>query len=231
MEKALEIAPEIYNKIPNLVIISGFLEIGEPDKDGISSYLNESWKNITEEVKNHGHSTHPLIAHWRKALQTAKISVKKFPPSIQAIAKRTLRSNTPFCINPIVDTYNAISMDLILPSGAYDVPLMDGGLKLRLSNGGEVFSPIGKSEPTVTMPEEIVYSDELDVLTRQFLWQQSEKAKITDSTTSVVFVFELLSDMGHDFIEKAQYTIEDKFHSLLNGDVSELFIHRAHALS
>ena len=122
-------------------------------------------------------------------------------------------------------------MDLILPSGAYDVPLMDGGLKLRLSNGGKVFSPIGKSEPTVTMPEEIVYSDELDVLTRQFLWQQSEKAKITDSTTSVVFVFELLSDMDHEFIEKAQYTIEDKFHSLLNGDVSELFIHRAHALS
>ena len=31
MEKVLEIAPEIYNKIPNLVIISGFLEKGEPD--------------------------------------------------------------------------------------------------------------------------------------------------------------------------------------------------------
>jgi DNA/RNA-binding domain of Phe-tRNA-synthetase-like protein len=225
MEKALEIAPEIYNKIPNLVIISGFLEIGEPDKAGIYSYLNESWINLTEEVKTHGHSTHPLIAQWRKALQTAKISVKKFPPSIQAIAKRTLRSNTPFSINPIVDTYNAISMDLILPSGAYDVLQMNGGLKLRLSNGGEIFSPIGKSETTLTIPEEIVYSDELDVLTRQFLWQQSEKAKITDSTTSVVFVFELLSDMGLDLIEKARCVIEDKFHSLLNGDVSELSIH------
>ena len=74
-----------------------------------------------------------------------------------------------------------------------------------------------------------MYSDEVDVLTRQFLWQQSEKVKITDSTTNVVFVFELLSDMGYDFIEKAQYTIEDKFHRLLNGDVSELFIHRARA--
>jgi DNA/RNA-binding domain of Phe-tRNA-synthetase-like protein len=225
MEKALEISPEIYNKVPNLVIISGFLEIGEPDKDGISSYLNKSWINISEEVKINGHTAHPLIAQWRKALQTAGISVKKFPPSIQAIAKRTLRSNSPFSVNPIVDTYNAISMDLVLPGGAYDVVQMDGNLKLRLSNGGEVFSPIGKSETTLTIPEEIVYSDGVDVLTRQFLWQQSEKAKITDSTTSVVFVFELLSDMEPDLIEKALYTIEDKFRSLLKGDVSELFIH------
>jgi DNA/RNA-binding domain of Phe-tRNA-synthetase-like protein len=226
MEKALEISHEIYNIIPNLVIISGFLEIGEPDKDGISSYLNESWLYLTEEVKTHGHSTHLLIAHWRNALRKAKISVKKFPPSIQAIAKRTLRTNTPFSINPIVDTYNAISMDLILPSGAYDALQMDGSLKLRFSNGGEEFSPIGKGESTFTIPDEIVYSDESNVLTRQFLWQQSEKAKITDSTKSVVFVFELLSDMGQEVIENAQSTIEDKFHSLLNGAVSRLFIHR-----
>ncbi|MFC1803254.1 B3/4 domain-containing protein [Thermoproteota archaeon] len=225
MEKALEIAPEIYYKIPNLVIISGFLEIGEPDTDGISSYLNESWINLTEKVKTHGYSTHPLIAQWRKALQTANISVKKFPPSIQAIAKRTQRSNTPFSINPIVDVYNAISIDLVLPSGAYDILQMDGGLKLRLSNGGEVFRPISKSETMLTVPEEIVYSDGLDVLTRQFLWQQSEKAKITDSTTGIVFVFELLSDMGSDLIEKARYTILDRFHTLLDGDVSGLFIH------
>jgi DNA/RNA-binding domain of Phe-tRNA-synthetase-like protein len=225
MIKTLKISSEIYALIPNLVIISGFLEIGEPDKESISSYLNESWKNLSEEVKIHGHNTHPLIAKWRKALQNAKISVKKFPPSIQALAKRTLRSNLPFSINPIVDTYNAISMDLVLPGGGYDLLQMDGGLELRLSDGGEEFLPIGKSETSFTFPNEIVYSDKSEVLTRQFLWQQSEKAKITASTTSIVFVFELLSDMGNELIEKAWNKIDNKFHSLLNGHISELYVH------
>ncbi|MHA2391267.1 MAG: B3/B4 domain-containing protein [Promethearchaeota archaeon] len=224
--KSLKIAPEIFNIIPNLVVISGFLEIGEPDKTGISSYLNESWENLTKEVRIHGHTTHPQITKWRKALQTAKISVKKFPPSIQAIAKRTLQSNIPFSINSIVDAYNAISMDLVIPGGGYDLHQMDGGLQLRTSKGGEDFLPIGKSASSLTFPNEIVYSDESDILTRQFLWQQSEKAKITTSTTSIVFVFELLSDMGPNLIEKARNTIDNKFRNLLNGSVSEILIHR-----
>ena len=207
MVKSLEISAEIYEKIPDLVVISGFLEIGKPDIEGISSYLNESWENLTREIEAHGHSTHQRIRQWREALQIASVSVKKYPPSIQSLAKRTQRSTAPFNINPIVDTYNAISMDLVLPAGAYDVHQMDGGLKLRLSNGYEAFFPIGGKENKPTLPQEIVYSDEEDVLTRQFLWQQSEKAKISDSSTSVVFVCELLAQMGEDLLESAQQTI------------------------
>lgn len=226
MVSALEISTEIYEKIPDLVVISGFLEIGIPDMEGISSYLNESWANLTREIGVHGHSAHPRIRLWREALQKAKVSVKKYPPSIQALAKRTQRSTAPFSINPVVDTYNAISMDLVLPVGAYDVNKMDGGLRLRLSDGGEDFYPIGGDESKPTLSQEIVYSDEEDVLTRQFLWQQSEKAKITDSSISVVFVCELLSQMGEDLLESTQETIEAKFASLMSGEISELCIHR-----
>lgn len=226
MADALEISREIYEKIPDLVIISGFLKVGEPDVEGISSYFNESWRRLTSEIKTHGHSTHPHIRQWREALQKAKVSVKKYPPSIQAIAKRTQRSTTPFSINPVVDTYNAISMDLVLPAGAYDARRMDGGLKLRLSEGDEDFHPIGRYENKPTLPQEIVYSDEKDVLTRQFLWQQSEKAKITDSSDTIVFVCELLTQMGQDLIESARRTMEDRFTSLLGGEMSELRIHR-----
>jgi DNA/RNA-binding domain of Phe-tRNA-synthetase-like protein len=226
MVTPLKISAEIYDKIPDLVVISGFLEVGKPDKEGISSYLDESWANLTREIEAHGHSTHTRIRQWREALQRANVSVKKYPPSIQALAKRTQKSTTPFSINPVVDTYNAISMDLILPAGAYDLHKMDGGLKLRLSNGFEDFYPIGGKENKPTLPKEIVYSDEEDVLTRQFLWQQSEKAKISDSSTNVVFVCELLAKMGEDLLESAHQTIKDRFTSLLNGEISELCIHR-----
>ena len=181
---------------------------------------------LTREIEAYGYSTHTRIRQWREALQRASVSVKKYPPSIQALAKRTQRSTAPFSINPVVDTYNAISMDLVLPAGAFDVHQMDGGLKLRLSNGYEGFYPIGGKENKPTLPQEIVYSDEEDVLTRQFLWQQSEKAKISNSSTSIVFVCELLAQMGEDLLETAQQTIENRFTSLLSGEISELDIHR-----
>jgi DNA/RNA-binding domain of Phe-tRNA-synthetase-like protein len=226
MSKALHITSEVFEKIPNLVIISGLLKIGTPDNDGIQAYLKTSWNSLSKEVSEHGHSSHPLIAQWRKALQAAKVSVKKFPPSIQAIAKRTQRFDEPFSINPIVDTYNAICMDLVLPGGAYDLPQLEGGLQLRVSEGGESFNAIGKTENNPTIAGEIVYADEVEVITRQFLWQQADKGKIFGSTENVVFVFELLTDMGDEVLDRTVETIEGKFTSLLNGEISDLFIHR-----
>ena len=226
MSRALQITPEVYGKIPNLIIISGFMEIGTPDHEGIQTYLKNSWDSLSKEISEHGHSSHPLIAQWRKALQEAKVSVKKFPPSIQAIAKRTQRFDNPFSINPIVDTYNAICMSLVLPGGAYDVPQLEGGLQLRVSEGGEAFNAIGKTENNPTIPGEIIYSDDIEVITRQFLWQQADKGKITDSTKNVVFVFELLTDMGQAVLDKTVNTIEEKFSVLLNGEISNLYIHR-----
>jgi len=226
MTKALHISSEVYDKIPNLIIVSGKLEIGTPDQEDIQSYLKNSWDNLTKEIERHGHSSHPLIAQWRKALQEAKVSVKKFPPSIQALAKRTQGFDTPFSINPIVDTYNAISMDLVLPGGAYDLPQLDGGLQLRVSKGGEPFSAIGKNENNPTITGEIVYSDDVEVITRQFLWQQADKGKITESTENLVFVFELLSDMGQEVLDNTVRTVKDQFSNLLNGEISDLYIHR-----
>ena len=117
-------------------------------------------------------------------------------------------------------------MSLVLPGGAYDVPQLEGGLQLRVSEGGEAVNAIGKTENNTTIPGEIVYSDDIEVITRQFLWQQADKGKITDSTKNVVFVFELLTDMGQAVLDKTVNTIEEKFSVLLNGEISNLYIHR-----
>ncbi len=226
MPSALHISPVVYEKIPDRIIVSGSIKGLDPDLDGIQDYLQSSWQGLSSEVKIHGHNTHPIIAQWRQALQKASISVKKYPPSIQAIAKRTIHGEGPFSINPIVDTYNAICMELVLPGGAYDTSQLEGGLQLRVSSGGEPFKPIGRTEEKPTTQGEIVYSDNVDVITRQFLWQQAEKGKITESTQELVFVFELLTGMGQDVLENTVNTIEKKFPALLNGKISNMTTHK-----
>jgi DNA/RNA-binding domain of Phe-tRNA-synthetase-like protein len=226
MEKALGIASRVYDALPDLVVIAGFLEPRDPDKESISAYLNESWIKLAEEVENKGLMTHPRIAPWMRSFQAAGIPVKKYPFSILAMGKRASKTRAPFSINPIVDTYNAVSMDLIIPGGAYDVDQMNGGLRLRLSDGGEVFQPLGNGKVSHTVPGEIVYSDDSDVLTRMFLWQQSDKAKIMNSSERLVFVFELLDEMGSDIVNDARRKIEDKFMSLLDAEVYGVSVQR-----
>jgi DNA/RNA-binding domain of Phe-tRNA-synthetase-like protein len=174
---------------------------------------------LAEEVRESGPKAQPLIAAWREALMAAGISVKRRPPSIEAMARRAWKGHDAFSINPIVDTYNALSMELCLPLGAWDLDEMNGGLQLRISEGGEPFQALGAGDVEETEPVEIVYSDVSEVLSRHFLWRQSDKAKITEHTKRFVFVSELVEAMGEDVLSRARERIEHQFTHLLNGDV------------
>lgn len=226
MTEPLRISNDVAKKIPGLVIIAGILDTGASHAQLISRYLMSSWNKLSNVAREHGYKSHPHIEKWREALRRAGVPVKKYPPSIQAIAKRTTKSDMPFSVNPIVDTYNAISMDLVLPFGAYDLDQLDGSLALRLCDLPEIFTPLGGSQQEETMVGEIVYADDADILTRHFLWRQAEKGKITYSSKRLVFVCELLTSMGEDTVRSTMSLIEEKFCSLLDGSLSEVVILR-----
>ena len=224
MTEPLLISENVREKIHGLIIITGALVVGSPNTGLISDYLNSSWQKLAEAVRQHGYKEHPLIAHWREALRNAGVPLKRCPPSIEAIAKRTGKSVSPFSINPIVDVYNAISMDLVMPLGAFDLDQLDGRLSLRVCSHPEPFIPLGGGEPEQTDVDEIVYADRSDILTRHFLWRQAEKGKITSDTRKFMFLCELLDSMGAQALMTARSLVEEKFPSLLGGTLSEVTV-------
>jgi DNA/RNA-binding domain of Phe-tRNA-synthetase-like protein len=227
MIEPLHISDEVTKKLPGLVVIAGFLDVGSIQTQLISGYLTSSWNKLGTVVREHGgHKAHPHIQQWHEALRRAGVSLKKCPPSIEAIAKRTAKSDSPFSINPVVDTYNGISMDLVLPFGAYDLDQLDGSLYLRVCEQPESFTPLGSGKPEETVVGEIVYADDTDILTRHFLWRQADKGKITDGSRRFVFVCELIESMGEDTIRSAKGLIEEQFSSLLGGILSNIVILR-----
>lgn len=169
MGAPLIISDDVAKRIPGLVVIAGILDMGAPHSRLISHYLASSWNKLSSAAREDGHKSHPHIAQWREALRRAGVPLKKYPPSIEAIAKRTMKSDIPFSINPIVDTYNAISMDLVLPFGAYDLDQLDGTLVLRVCKQAEPFTPLGGGQREETVEGEIVYADNAEILTRHFL--------------------------------------------------------------
>lgn len=224
MDKKLVTDPEVYKRIPGLILITGIVDVTNPNKEAIKEYLHQSWEVLRSEVLEKGYRTHPLIAQWRAALTQAGVHVKHYAPSIEAIAKRATNMPEPFSINPLVDAYNALSMNLILPLGAYDISALSGNLQLRTAQAGESFTALGGSSNEPTLASEIIYADDSDVLTRQFLWRQSEKAKITPSTKQFLFVCELLESMGSEVEAHAIKLITSKFKELFNTDVQNLTI-------
>jgi DNA/RNA-binding domain of Phe-tRNA-synthetase-like protein len=226
MAECLNVSNEIFEKIPGLIIITGKVAPGKVDNDAIALYLKSCWKNLTERVLKYGDKSLPMLSLWRKALRDAQINVKKFPPSIEAIAKRTMKCNEPFSVNPIVDAYNAISMALELPLGAYDISAIEKTLYLRTARHGEPFVPLGSLEKEETVEGEIVYSDAKSVLTRQFLWRQAEKAKITSNTKQFIFVCELLASMGDEILQNSKVLIQKKFAIPLNATITDFKVIR-----
>ena len=227
MVQSLKIDEGVFNKIPGLVVITGFFDVSTPQPQRIANYLTSSWGKLGQAVREKGVKKHPHIEMWRDALRSAGVPLKKCPSSIEAIAKRTIKSDIPFSINPIVDTYNAISMDLVLPFGAYDVDQLDGSLSLRLCEHPEPFMPLGGGRQEETVVGEIVYADDADILTRHFLWRQAEKGKITDTTRRCVFVCELLASLGKDTILSAKSLIKEKIDTILGASMRDLAIMRS----
>ena len=216
-EPLLHISDRVSERIPGLVIIAGVLEVKAPQAAQVSRYLSASWKNLGNAVREHGVKTHPHIEMWRSALRSAGVPLKKCPPSIEAIAKRTTKSDSPFSINPIVDTYNALSMDLVLPFGAFDLEQLEGSLALRVCEQPEPFTSLGGGPREETTAGEIVYADDVDILTRHFLWRQAEKGKITGASKRCVVICELLAEMGEETVQSAKNLIKEKFSSVLGG--------------
>lgn len=139
---------------------------------------------------------HPRIHSWRTTWARLGISRKKHPPSVEALLRRALRAretgSPPFRVSPVVDFYNALSLEHLVPAGAFDLADLGAGFELRLSRPGDTFRALGEPEASPVDEGEIVYATGSTVLTRHLVWRQSEEAAIRPETRDAVFVSEIL---------------------------------------
>jgi DNA/RNA-binding domain of Phe-tRNA-synthetase-like protein len=123
------------------------------------------------------------------------ISGRKFPSSIESLLRRAFKGGDPPLINPLVDFYNAVSLRHVVPAGGFDLGEIDQALELRLTRAGDAFHPLDGSAPESVGEGEVAYASGAEILTRHFVYKQSSQALLTDSTTSLFLVSEVLGDV------------------------------------
>ncbi len=133
----------------------------------------------------------PEIQAWREAYERVGQQPKRNRPAAEALLRSVLQGKDVGSVSPIVDIYLGVQLYSRLPIGGYDLALIDGGIELRRSVGGELFQPIGPNRTSeVTNPGEVVYADDSKVLTRRWNWRDCDEAKISNETSDIILMSE-----------------------------------------
>jgi len=205
------IQKELFNLLPDLTI--GMVVATEVDNTRpvreVDDLLTQAIEEMRKSFVADKAQDHPRIKPWRTAFSKLGISGSKFPSSIESMAKRILKGDPFPRINPLVDLYNGVSLRYLVPMGGHDLDTLKGNIHLRFAEGSEPFTPMGGGETMVVPKGELVYRDDQEVLTRNWVWRQCEKDKATEKTRNIFIPIDVLGELGS---ERAQEIIGELSH-------------------
>ena len=189
---------ELFDLLPDLSI--GMVVAKDVDNTRSSEEIENLLARVIEEMKRsfaaEKAQDHPRIKPWRTAFTKLGISGSKFPSSIESMARRILKGDPFPKINLLVDLYNSVSLKYLVPMGGHDLDTLVGDIHLRFAEGWEPFTPMGGGEAVVVPKGELVYRDDREILTRNWVWRQCEKDKVDGKTKNIFIPIDVLGEVG-----------------------------------
>jgi len=229
---SFSIQKELLDILPDLTI--GMVVARDVDNTHPSKEIDDLLIRAVEEMKKNfigdKAQEHPRIKPWRAAFSKLGISGSKFPSSIESMARRVLKGDPFPKINPLVDLYNSVSLRYLVPMGGHDLGTIEGNIYLRFAEGWEPFAPMGGGE-TVTVPKgELVYRDDREVLTRNWVWRQCEKDKATEKTKNIFIPIDVLGEVGRERADEIIHDLSQLISRYLGGTLFSAILSRENPL-
>lgn len=197
----------IFKLFPSLKI--GVL-VGEIDN---TKYGDDRLEEVIDDVKVHFSferpQDHPNIKAWREAFKKLGVSTAKYQSSIESLLKRALKGGPFPRINPLVDLYNVISLRRLVPIGGHALEPIEGDISLCFAEGKETFIPMDLGEQEVVEKGEVVYKDGREVLTRRWVWRQSNKDKVLNETTRIFIPIDIMEGLPEWLCESAMKDMQE----------------------
>jgi DNA/RNA-binding domain of Phe-tRNA-synthetase-like protein len=213
------IQKELFDILPDLTI--GMVMAMGVDNTRSSREIETLLSQAIEEMKRSfivdKAQEHPRIKPWRTAFSKLSISGSKFSSSIESMAKRILRGDPFPRINPLVDLYNSVSLRYLVPMGGHDLSTIKGNIYLKFAEGWEPFTPMGGGETMIVPKGELVYRDDQEVLTRNWVWRQCEKDKATEKTKNIFIPIDVLGEVGREHAEEIVRELSELIPRYLGG--------------
>lgn len=167
------------------------------------------------------------ISGWRNAYKAFGVDPHSYRPAHEALLKRLQRDAQLPRLSPLVDLYNAIAVVRVLPLGAYDADRVQGTLTLTRAEGGEQFLPQGEGAELEEVPTgEVIYRDEVTVLTRRWNHRDGAAAALGETTSRALFICEYpFADLPWTALDDALAMLEEELARVSEARIRRCLLH------
>ncbi|MEU6811548.1 phenylalanine--tRNA ligase beta subunit-related protein [Streptomyces sp. NPDC046831] len=168
--------------------------VNGPSTEASSALLDDAARRLAARLAGRTPQEDPHTAAWREMYTAFGAKPSRTRNSAEALARRALTDAGLPRVNVLVDVYNAISVAHLVPVGGEDLDRVDGGMRLVRATGDEDFLTVSGGVETVEHPDagEVVWRDGSGVTCRRWNWRQGPRTRLTDRTTSGIFLLETL---------------------------------------
>lgn len=157
------------------------------DPSGIATVLTKTQQTIRSNALDLANDT--VLFGYRALHKKVGISNRKHIASPENLLGLIRGGRDLPSINPIVDTYNIVSLETKVALGAHDTSQITGPIGLRLTTGTEDFTPLGSSEKKVIDKGEYAYIDEgRNELICRLETRQGTRTKVTKDSRECFFI-------------------------------------------
>ncbi|MCX5285731.1 B3/4 domain-containing protein [Streptomyces sp. NBC_00198] len=207
MTLTLTVSDEVRALAPGFthVVVEADGLVNGPSTDATSALLDDAARRLAERLGGRPPHEDAHMAAWRETYTAFGSKPSRTRNSAEALAKRALSDAGLPRINVLVDVYNAISVAHLIPVGGEDTDHIRGAMRLVRATGDEDFVTVAGGEETVEHPDagEVVWRDDTGVTCRRWNWRQGPRTRLTERSTSAVFLLESLAPMPVADVESA----------------------------
>ncbi|MCW7941569.1 cytoplasmic protein [Streptomyces hygroscopicus] len=207
MAPTLTVSDEVRALAPGFahVAIEAHGLVNGPSTEGTSALLDDAASRLAARLDGRAPHEDPHMAAWRAICTAFGAKPSRTRNSAEALAKRALSDAGLPRINVLVDVYNAISVAHLIPVGGEDLDRIRGAVRLVRAVGDEEFVTVAAGEEIVEHPDagEVVWRDEAGVTCRRWNWRQGPRTRLTEESTSALFLLESLAPTPVSDVEKA----------------------------
>ena len=159
------------------------------------------------------------LAAWAEVFKKFGAKPQRTPCSAEALRKRVLRDGNLQSIDPVVDLYNAISIQYAIPVGGENLMAYVGTPRLVVADGTELFDTIKDGQAAHESPEpgEVVWRDDLGVTCRRWNWRQGVRTRLNADARRMWFILESLPVMPLGALQEAGDRLADGLSRMMPG--------------
>ena len=221
----LRVDPEIFARFPGVVVgvvVARGLDNRTPRPE-LARALRRAERSARERLGSEPVAEHERIAPWREAYRSFGAKPSRYRSSIEALVRRVLGGEELPSINPLVDLYNRVSLDHLLPAGGEDLAAVTGTVRLRFAGDDEpAVELLGDREPRAPEPGEVIYADDVGAICRRWNWREAARTRLTPDTRDALLVLEALPPAGRPELEAALDDLGSAVEAVLGGRVVTL---------